>query len=52
MSVTYFGNKKYTTKTFVPTVEYFAISRAASNRLREDFELLSVRTLTQRTSKV
>ena len=46
MSLTYVGNKKYTTETIVRAFGYFAFSRAAYNCLRDDFELLHVSTLT------
>ena len=49
---TYTRDKNYSTETLVCSFQYFALSRAAFNRLREDFELPSVRALTRLTSKV
>ena len=43
---------KYSDDTIIPSFEYFALSRSAYNRLREDFELPSVRALTRITSRV
>ena len=51
-SVIYIGDKTYTNGTIVHVFKYFALSRRAYNRLIEDFELPSVRTLTRVTSKV
>ena len=52
MIATYVANKIYTTETAVCIFEYFALSRAAYNRLKEDFNFPSVLTLTRPTSKV
>ena len=52
MSVTYVGEKKYTTETLVRAFEYFALSRATYNRFRTSYQLPSTRTLTRLTSKV
>ena len=52
MGLTYVGKKKYSDDTIIRAFEYFARSRSAYNRLREDFELPSVRTLTRITSSV
>lgn len=51
-SVTYFGDEIYATETFVFELESFAISRAASNCLREGFQLPNASTLTGLTSTV
>ena len=52
MGVTQVGEKKYTIETTVRAFEYFALSRSAYSRLREDFELPCISTLTSLTSKV
>jgi len=52
MGVTYIGDKKYSPETIIRAFEYFVLSRTAYNRLREDFELPSISTLTRLTSKV
>ena len=52
MIATYVANKMYTTGTLVCVFEYLALSRAAYNRLKEDFNFPSVLTLTRPTSKV
>jgi len=44
--------KKYEPATLVRAFEYYTLSRSAYNRMRTDFELPSVRTLTKLTSKV
>ena len=41
MSVTYVGEKKYTTETLVRAFEYFALSRATYNRFRTSYQLSS-----------
>ena len=46
MIATYVANKIYTTETAVCIFEYFALSRAAYNRLKEDFNFASVLTST------
>ena len=50
--ITYVGEKKYSLEMFIRAFEYFALSRAKYNRLRRDFQLLSISTLTCITSKV
>ena len=45
-------DKKYTPAVIVRAFEYFVISRSLYKRLREDFELPSIPTLTRITSKV
>lgn len=52
MSVTYVDNKKYTIEVIVPAFKYFAVYCGASNRLREDFKLPSLRLMTRLTSKI
>ena len=52
MGLTYVGEKKYSVETIIRAFEYFALSRSPYNRLREDFELPSVRTITRITSRV
>ena len=52
MGMTFVGEKKYSIETTVRAFEYFALSRSTYNRLREDFELPSISTLTNLTSKV
>ena len=52
MSVTHVGEKQYSMETIVLAFEYFASSRTVHNRLREDIQLPSLRTLTWLTSKV
>ena len=47
----YLGDKK-TDKTPVRAIEYFALSRAAFNSVRENFEFSSVRKLIRFTSKI
>ena len=51
-NITYVGEKKYSLEMFIRAFEYFALSRAKYNRLRRDFQLLSISTLTCITSKV
>ena len=46
------GDKKYTPAVIVRAFEYFVISRSLYKRLREDFELPSIPTLTRITSHV
>ena len=46
------GNKKYSMETIVRSFEYFALSRSLYSRLRDDYELPSIVTLTRLTSKV
>ena len=52
MSVKDIGEKKYPVKTIVRPFKYFSPSRNSYNRLREDFQLLSLGTLTRLTPKV
>ena len=52
MSEAYLGNQINSVKSIVSPFEHFSLSRAAYNCLREGFELPSVRTLTQLTSKI
>ena len=51
-NITYVGEKKYSVEMFIRAFEYFALSRATYNRLRRDFQLPSISTLTRITSKV
>ncbi|XP_065644326.1 uncharacterized protein LOC136075356 [Hydra vulgaris] len=51
MNKTCIGGKKYPIETIVRAFEYFSLSRSAYNRIREDFELPSLRTLGRITSK-
>ena len=51
-NILYVGEKKYEIETIVRAFEYFALSRTTYNRIREDFELPSIATLTRLTSKV
>ena len=46
------GSKKYGMETIVRAFEYFAVSRSLYSRLRDDYELPSIATLTRLTSKV
>jgi len=52
MSKTKFATKVYPVETVVRAFEYFATSRALYNRLRDDYKLPAVKTLTRITSKV
>ena len=52
MGVTQVGERKYETGTFVRALKYFALSRCTYRRLRVDFELPSITTLTRLTSEV
>ena len=52
MGLTLVGEKKYTIDTTVRAFEYFALSRSTYSRLREDFELPCIATLTSLTSKI
>ena len=52
MGLTYVGEKKYSDETIIRPFECFALSRSAYTRLREDFELPGVRTITRITSRV
>ena len=45
-------DKKYSVETMIRAFEYFAMSHATYNHLREDFQLPSITTLTRLTSKV
>ena len=51
MNKTCIGEKKYPIETTVRAFEYFSLARSAYNRIREDFELPSLRTLGRITSK-
>ena len=51
-NILYVGEKKYEIETIVRAFEYFALSRTTYNRIREDFELPSIATLTWLTFKV
>ena len=51
-SVVRVGDKKYEAETVIRAFEYFATSRTLYKRLREDYELPSISTLTRLTSKV
>jgi hypothetical protein len=52
MGVTQVGERKYETRTFVRAFEYFGLSRCTYRRLRVDFQLPSITTLTRLTSTV
>ena len=51
-SLTHIGKKKYSAEIIARAFEYFATSRSLYQRLRDDYELPSVTTLTRLTSKV
>ena len=51
MAPFYVGEKKYESEIIIRSFEYFAMSRALYNRLRDDYQLPSVTTLTRLTSK-
>ena len=51
-SLLHIGDKKYKPDMIIRAFEYFATSRSLYNRLRQDFELPDVTTLTRLTSKV
>ena len=51
-SLVHVGDRKYESETIVRAFVYFATSRALYKRLREDFELPGITTLTRLTSKV
>ena len=51
-SLVHVGDKKYESYTIVRAFVYFATSCALYKRLREDFELPGITTLTRLTSKV
>ena len=44
------GERKFSNATIVRAFGYFALSRTAYNRLRQDFDLPSITTLTRMTS--
>ena len=46
------GKEIYVAEEIVRTFEYFVTSRALYNRLRKDFQLLSITTLTRLTSEI
>ena len=52
MGVKQIGERRYSVDEMTRAFEYFATSRATYNKLREDYELPSIRTLTRLTSKV
>ena len=52
MSPVHVGDKKYKLDIIIRSFEYFATSRSLYNRLRDDYEFPSIRTLTRLTSKV
>ena len=52
LGVTIVNEKKYKIETVVRAFEYFTISRSCCNRLMQDLQLLSIRTLTRLTSPV
>ena len=49
MAPFYVGEKKYESEIIIRSFEYFAMSRALYNRLRDDYQLSSVTTLTRLT---
>ena len=51
-SLVHVGDKKYRSETIVRAFVYFATSHALYKRLREDFELSAITTLTRLESKV
>ena len=51
MAPFYVGEKKYESEIIIRSFEYFAMSRALYNRLRDDYQLPGVTTLTRLTSK-
>ena len=51
MAPFYVGEKKYESEIIIRSFEYFAMSRALYNRLRDDYQLPGVSTLTRLTSK-
>ena len=52
MGMTVVGEKKYSVDTMVRAFEYFALSRSTYSRLRQDFELPCISSLTTLTSKI
>ena len=52
MGTQHVGKPLYTTEIIVRAFEYFTTSRSLYHRLRQDFQLPSVQTLTRITSKV
>ena len=52
MGLTLVGEMKYSIETTVRAFEYFALSRSAYSRLRENLELPCIATLTCLTSKI
>ena len=51
-SLTYVGEKKYSSETIARAFEYFSISRALYFRLGDDYQLPSINLLTNLTSKI
>ena len=51
MAPFYVGEKKYESEIIIRSFEYFAMSRALYNRLRDDYQLPGVTTLTRLPSK-
>ena len=52
MRLTYVEEKKYKTEIVILALGHFALFRNAYGRMREDFELPSITSLTRLTSKV
>ena len=52
MGTHYVGKRVYSTETLTRAFEYFAMSRTTYSKLREDYQLPSVTTLTRLISKV
>ena len=52
MGAHYVGKRVYSTETLTRAFEYFAMSRITYSKLREDYQLPSVTTLTRLISKV
>ena len=52
MGMTVVGEKKYSVDTMVRAFEYFALSRLTYSRLRQDFELPCISSLTTLSSKI
>ena len=51
-SLMHVGDQKYECATIIRAFKYFATPRRLYNRLREDYELPSVKALTRLTFKV
>ena len=52
MGMTVVGEKKYSVDTMVRAFEYFALFWSTYSRLRQDFELPCISSLTTLTSKI